>query len=88
MKADLVPSSSQTAILARLVLPREDQIAAATARGLLAIRFDQGDLDRIRELLEKNGEGLLTAAEQMELDNYCQVSYLLDLIHSRARRAP
>jgi uncharacterized protein YnzC (UPF0291/DUF896 family) len=57
------------------------------AEGLLRIRFEQCDLDRMHELAIKNQDGMLDEQEREEMESYRRVGYLLDLIHSKARRA-
>ena len=53
----------------------------------MRFRLDQGDLDRMRELVAKNQDDRLTPAEKDEMANYRRVSFLLDLMHSKARRS-
>jgi uncharacterized protein YnzC (UPF0291/DUF896 family) len=57
------------------------------AEALLRIRFEQSDLDRIHDLVMRNQEDRLTPAERVELKSYRRVSFLLDLMHSKARRS-
>ena len=57
------------------------------AEALLRIRFEQSDLDRIHDLVTRNQEDRLTPAERVELESYRRVSFLLDLMHSKARRS-
>ena len=80
-------SSTQADILARLICPEDDTLTPEAAEGFLCIRFEQHDLDRMHELAMKNQEGTLKPQEQEEMENYRHVGYLLDLIHSKARRA-
>jgi hypothetical protein len=80
-------SSTQAGILARLIRPEDDTLTPEAAEGLLCIRFEQRDLDRMHELAMKNQDGTLKPQEQEEMENYRHVGYLLDLIHSKARRA-
>ena len=87
MATDAGASISDTAILSRLTFPEGDGITPELARGLLAIRFNEVDLARIKELLSKNSEGEWTSLEQTEMENYRRVSFLLDLMHAKARRA-
>ena len=55
---------------------------------LAKIRFrNKVDLDRMHELAVKNQDDELTAKEKKELENYRRVGFLLDLIHSKARRS-
>ena len=78
---------SDAAILARLIHLEDDNLPAAAAKALLAIRFDSSDLDRIHELVTKNQDDALTPAEQADLESYLRVSSFLDLIHANARRS-
>jgi hypothetical protein len=78
-----VSPTSEGAILSRLL----QSLPPAAATALLDIRFEQGDLDRLHELVTKNQDDALTPAEKIELENYRRVSLLLDLMHSRARRS-
>jgi hypothetical protein len=82
-----VPSTSEAAILSRLIRPEEEDLPAPAAEAFLKIRFDARDLARMHELVTRNQEDRLTPGEQIELENYCRVSYLVDLLHSKARRA-
>jgi uncharacterized protein YnzC (UPF0291/DUF896 family) len=79
--------TSEAAILSRLIRPEEDTLTVDAAECLLRIRFDRSDLDRMHELATKNQEGLLTKSEQAEMENYRHVSFLWDLMHSKARRS-
>jgi hypothetical protein len=63
-------STSDTAILARLIRPDDDSLSAEAAKALLNIRFESGDLDRMHELVVKNQDDALTPAERAEMDNY------------------
>jgi len=87
MATATITSTSDTAILSRLIRPEDDNLTAAAAEALLAILFDKADLDRMHELAVKNQDDELTIPEKTELDNYRRVSFLLDLIHSKARRS-
>ena len=80
-------STSETAIMARLIRPDDDSLSAEAAEGLLNIRFESRDLDRMHELTVKNQDDALTPAERAEMDNYRRVSFLLDLMHSKARQS-
>lgn len=79
--------SSEAAILSRLIRPEDDNLTVQAAEALLAIRFPSGDLDRMHELAVKNQDGQITAEERTEMENYRRVGFLLDLMHSKARRA-
>jgi len=87
MAMETATSASDTAILSRLFRPEADDLTAGAAEALLRIRFGQDDLDRMHELVAKNQDDRLTLAEKTEMDNYRRVSFLLDLLHSKARRS-
>lgn len=57
------------------------------ARALLKFQFTPEEEDRMRELLERNGEGELTPAEERELDAHVRVGTLVSILQSRARQA-
>lgn len=78
---------SDTAILSRLIRLENDTLSADAAEALLRICFEQRDLDRMHDLATRNQEDKLTAADKAELENYRRVSFLLDLMHTKARRA-
>ena len=87
MPMPTVSSNSDTAILSRLIRPDDDSLSAPAAKAWLEIHFEQSDLDRMHQLTTKNQDDKLTAKERHELDNYRRVSYMLDLMHSKARRS-
>jgi hypothetical protein len=65
-----------------------DEIASFFARGpsseeIAAFRLSDRSIERIRDLLEKNSAGNLTAEEQEELDDVGHLNRLLLLIRSR-----
>jgi hypothetical protein len=82
-----LPPNSQAAILSRLIRPEDDNLTLEAAEGFLRIKFEQRELDRMHQLAVKNQDGALTPQERDEMDNYRRVGFLLDLIHSKARRA-
>jgi uncharacterized protein YnzC (UPF0291/DUF896 family) len=81
------PATSEAANLGRLIRPDNGDLRAEAAEALLAIRFDSRDLDRMHDLALKNQEDRLTPKEKAEMENYRRVSFLLDLMHSKARRS-
>ena len=88
MATDITLSpNSDAAILARAVRPDDAGLSQAAAEAWLAIRLDHRDLDRMHELAVKNQEDRLSAAEKAEMESYRRVSFLLDLMHSKARRS-
>jgi hypothetical protein len=79
--------SSEAAILSRLIRPEDESLTAEAAESLLQIQFESRDLNRMHELVTRNREDRLTPDERAEMENYRHVSYLLDLMHSGARRS-
>jgi uncharacterized protein YnzC (UPF0291/DUF896 family) len=79
--------ASDAAILSRLIRPADDNFSAEASKALLAINFESTDLDRMHELVTRNQDDRLTPSEKVELENYRRISFLLDLIHSKARRS-
>ena len=82
-----IPFTSEAAILSRLIRPEDENLSGEAAEGLLKVRFESHDLNRMHELATRNQEDRLTPDERAEMENYRRVSYLLDLLHSKARRS-
>ena len=61
--------------------------AAAKARYILTLGFDERDQARMRELAESNQEGAFEPKERDELQNYVYAGHMLALLHSKARRS-
>jgi hypothetical protein len=79
--------NSEAAIWARLIQPERDDLTGEAARSILRIRFGEEDRKLIHELLVKNQQGALSSEERVELENFRRAGYLLDLMHSKARRS-
>jgi hypothetical protein len=86
-KSPIAVPLSDTAILSRLIRPEDNTLSVDAAEALLRIRFEQSDLDRIHDLVTRNQDDRLSLDERTELENYRRVSFLLDLMHSKARRS-
>ena len=80
-------STSEVAILSRVLEPDKPTLSPTAARDLLALDFSPADKDRMRELSAKARAGTLTPAEQAETDNYERVGHLLSILQSKARRS-
>jgi hypothetical protein len=78
---------SDLSILNRVLRPDKPMFSLAAAQEILALDFDQADKDRMRQLLAKAREGMLTEAEQAESDSYERVGHLLNILQSKARRS-
>jgi hypothetical protein len=87
MHVGVMTPTSQGAIWIRLVQPERNDLTPDAARAILGLTFTDKDRSRVHELVVKNQADALTREEQTELDNFLQVSYLLDLMHSKARRS-
>jgi hypothetical protein len=75
------------AIMARIIQPERGDMPLAAARAILKFDFQESDRERMRALLQKAREGTLTKAEQEEIEDYDRVGHLLDIMHSKARKA-
>jgi hypothetical protein len=78
-------SSSEAAIVGRLIKPDHGDFSPEVARELLSLQFGEEDQTRMRELSLKAQEGMLTTSEQAEVENYRRVGYWLGILWSRAR---
>jgi hypothetical protein len=72
-------------ILADALFP--DGISAEAARLILRWEFPARAARRMRSLLNRNNKGVLTQAEEAELEKYRRVGLLLDLLRARAHIA-
>jgi hypothetical protein len=61
-------SSSEAAIVGRLIQPDRDDFSPDVARELLGLQFGPEDQARMRELSLKAQEGTLTNSEQIEVE--------------------
>jgi hypothetical protein len=78
-------ANTETAILERLIDPKEDDLSRDAAQSLLRLDFKPQDVERMNELAALARDGALTADQKAELENYLKVGHLLALIHSKAR---
>ena len=83
-KATATTTSTNVEILGRLFPPKQWTMSPAATRGILEVQFSQPDLDRMHELAIKNQRGELAPREADELDSYCRIGLLLDLMKSKA----
>jgi hypothetical protein len=87
MKTKTSPSSNNSAAIWQRVIQFEGELSPAAARALLKFRFSEHDHARMEQLSTKARTGTLTPAEQDELDTFERLGCVLDILHSRARRA-
>jgi hypothetical protein len=79
-------AKKDAAIWARVIQLEEDPTPTA-AKALLKLRFSAVDRERMHELAAKARAGTLSADEEHESDIYERLGCLLDILHSKARRA-
>ncbi len=79
--------NTEIAILERLIAPDQEDLSPEAARYLIAIDFTVADRERMNLLAAKARAGELTDEEAVEVQNYRQVSHVLALLHSKARRS-
>ena len=71
-------------ILAEVVAPQNPTLNQEVSRALLAVGFNDAAKNRIRELLQKNNAGTITAGEKSDLEKYLRVGQFLDLMQAKA----
>lgn len=79
--------NAEAAILARVIAPDDSSMTAAVAAELLKWGFPDADKRRMSELAAKARQGILTVAEQADIEGYERVSSFLGLVKSKARRS-
>src|SRR5229473_2651015 len=80
-------TSKTSAAIWERVIHFEEELSPLAARALLKIRFSPRDHDRMHELSGKARAGTLTDKEELEIDTYERLGCVLDILHSKARRA-
>jgi hypothetical protein len=76
---------SEADILTKVVGPKKADLSPEAARSFLGLRFDATTTKSIRQLLQKNNRGTISAAERLTLEKYLRVGQLLDLLHAKAK---
>jgi hypothetical protein len=77
--------SREAAIWRRVIRPETAGWTRAGAEAILQLDFQEGDHERMVELLERAKGGELSEDEARELENYRHVGTTLELMQSRAR---
>ena len=75
-------STSEIAMFGRLIQAEDGNLAHDLARYVLTLGFSQADQDRMNGLAVRNQDGLLSAIEREELQNYVRSGHRLALLHS------
>ena len=86
MKTDVWISNASAAIWQR-VIEFDGELPPNAARALLKLRFSERDHALLDELSAKARAGSLTPDEQTQLGTFERLGCLLDILHSKARRA-
>lgn len=71
----------ESAIMERLVLSPEK------AEAIASLSFAREDQERMRALMARNNQGLLTEPERVEMESFRRVGTLLGILQARARLA-
>lgn len=79
------PIITEADILAEVVAPDVADLGPEAARSLLGFKFSKQATRRIRQLLRKNNQGTITAAERLTLERFLRVGQFLDLVQAKAR---
>lgn len=82
-----VTTAPEATIWSRIIQPEKSGMSPEVARFFLELRFSEGDLSHMKELAEKNRQGLLSEAERQELEGYVKVGDVLSLLHLKARKS-
>jgi hypothetical protein len=69
------------------VISFEGESSPTAARALLKLQFARTDQQRMHELATKARAGTLSPDEERLIDTYERLRCLLDILHSKARRA-
>jgi hypothetical protein len=87
MAIETPTATSEVAILSRVFQPNNGTLSAAAARAWLKLDFADEDRARMHELAVKAQEGMLSAEDEVALNNYRRAGCLLDMMHSKARHS-
>jgi hypothetical protein len=87
MSSTATGTTSEMAILRRVVDTEQPLLPAEAARAILRLRFSASDRTRMNRLAAKNREGKLKPDEEVELNNYIRVGQTLGILQSKARRS-
>jgi hypothetical protein len=80
------PTSSEAAILARVIQGSKLTLPPEAARALLDLGFSEEDRKKMHELAVKNQQGRLSQNEELELDSYVRIGRFLDLLSAKAAK--
>jgi len=72
-------------ILKHIISPVNGGMTPDAARAVLDFRFDATATKLIRQLLQKNNRGTISAEERLTLERFLRVGSVIDLLHAKAR---
>jgi hypothetical protein len=76
---------SDADILEHVVSPEANGMDPGVAQAILELKFDKIATKTIRQLLQKNNRGIISAEERVTLEKYLRVGKLIDLLQAKAR---
>jgi hypothetical protein len=76
---------SDAEVLEHVVCPVKGGLAPEAARAILELKFDRAASKRIRQLLQKNNRGHISAEERITLEKFLRVGKFIELLHAKAR---
>jgi hypothetical protein len=84
MSTTAVETPAESDIFAR-VISADEALPPSVARSVLAWKFPEPDLKRVRKLQQKNNAGTISDGERRELESYVRVSQFVAVMQARAR---
>lgn len=78
-------STSEAAILSRLIAPNVPGFPPEMARWFLSLSFDENDQQQMNDLANKARSGTLQEDERNALDRYERIGHFLAIVQSKAR---
>lgn len=81
-----IPTEDEITILVRILCNEKGELPADIARYFLTLGFSEREKARAHDLIVRNQEGALSAAEREELFAYGKADGLLSILQSKARR--
>jgi len=77
-------SISEADILEHVISPVDGGLDQDAARAFLKLKFDKEATKQIRQLLQKNNRGSISAEERITLEKFLRVGKFIDLLHAKA----
>jgi hypothetical protein len=76
---------SDADILEHVVSPVKGGMDPDAARAILDLKFDKDATKRIRQLLQMNNRGAISAEERITLEKFLRFGKFIDLLQAKAR---